>query len=111
VTEAQGPPSDRASVPPRVLWLQTRLLLWEGSAATTCPVALGPQGVPKTLDIRPIMALSGTRCRQRIKCVCEVIRSVCQALNAYKILTWQDDDSTTQTYRAYAMGKQQCEVT
>jgi hypothetical protein len=72
VTEALGPPHGRASVPPRVLWLQTCLLVQEGFRAATCPVTLGPQVclcVPKTPDIRLIMASPGTRCRQRIKCI------------------------------------------
>jgi hypothetical protein len=42
MTEAPGPPSGRAPVPARVLWLQTRLFVWEGSKVVTCPVALGP---------------------------------------------------------------------
>jgi hypothetical protein len=74
VTEAPGPPPGRASVPPRVLWLQTRLLVWEGSGAATCLVALGPGAylcVPKTHDIRSIMASPITWCRQCIKCVCD----------------------------------------
>jgi hypothetical protein len=74
VTEAPGPPPDRAQVSPHVMWLQTRLLVWEGSGATMCPVYLGPRAcpcVPKTPDIRLIMASPGTRCRQRIKCVCD----------------------------------------
>jgi hypothetical protein len=74
VIEAPGPPLDRASVSPCVLWLQTRLLVLEGSGATTCPVALDPRMcscVPKTLRIRLIMVSSGTRCRQRIKCICD----------------------------------------
>jgi hypothetical protein len=41
VTEAPRPPSGRASVSPRVMWLQTRLLVQEGFGAVTCPVALG----------------------------------------------------------------------
>jgi hypothetical protein len=56
VTEAPGPPLGRAPVPARVLRLQTRLLVREGSGATTCPVALGPRAYP---------------CRQRIKSVCD----------------------------------------
>jgi hypothetical protein len=74
VTEAPGPPPGRAPVPARVLWLQTLLLVREGFGAVTCSVALGPRAyrcVPKTPDIRPIMAPLGTRCRQRIKCVCD----------------------------------------
>jgi hypothetical protein len=58
ITEAPGPPLGRSLVSPRVLWLQTRLLVREGSGATMCLVALGPQAcpcVPKTPDIRPIM--------------------------------------------------------
>jgi hypothetical protein len=73
VTEASGPPPDRASVSPRVLWLQTHLLVQEDSRAATCPVALGLRAcpcIPKMPEIRPIMVSSGTRCRQRIKCVC-----------------------------------------
>jgi hypothetical protein len=46
VTEAPGLPPRRAPVSPRVLWLQTCLLVQEGSGAATCPVALGPRGVP-----------------------------------------------------------------
>jgi hypothetical protein len=42
LTEAPGPPPSRAPVSPCVLWLQTRLLVREGSGSTTCPVALGP---------------------------------------------------------------------
>jgi hypothetical protein len=57
MTEALGSPSDRALVLPRVLWLQTRLLVREGSGAATYPC------VPKTSDIRPIMDSPGTRCR------------------------------------------------
>jgi hypothetical protein len=45
VIEAPGPPPGRAPVSPRVLWLQTCLLLWEGSRAATCSVAHGPPGV------------------------------------------------------------------
>jgi hypothetical protein len=63
VTEAPGPPPGRAPVPPRVLWLQTRLLVREGSGATTCLVALVPRAypcVPKTPDIRPIIASPDT---------------------------------------------------
>jgi hypothetical protein len=74
VTEAPGPPPGRAPVSPRVLWLQTHLLVREGFRAATCPVALGPRAcpcVPKTPDIRSIMVSPGTRCRQRIKCVCD----------------------------------------
>jgi hypothetical protein len=74
MTEASGPPPGRAPIPTRVLWLRTRLLVWEGSGATTCLVALGPRAylcIPKTPDIRPIMALPGTRCRQHIKCICD----------------------------------------
>jgi hypothetical protein len=74
VTEAPGPPPSRAPVSPRVMWLQTRHLVWEGSGAATCPVALGPRMcscVPKTSDTRLIMASPGTRCRQRIKYVCD----------------------------------------
>jgi hypothetical protein len=74
VTEAPGPPSGRAPVSPRVLWLQTHLLVWEGSGASMCPVALSPWVCPcilKTPNIRPIMASPGRRCRQRIKCVCD----------------------------------------
>jgi hypothetical protein len=41
VAEAPGPPPGRTPVPARVLWLQTRLLVQEGSGVTTCPVALG----------------------------------------------------------------------
>jgi hypothetical protein len=74
VTEASGPPPGRAPVSSHVLWLQTRLLMREGSGAATCPVALGPRAcpcIPKTPDFRLIMTSSGTRCRQRIKCVCD----------------------------------------
>jgi hypothetical protein len=74
VTEASGPPPGRGPVSPRVLWLQTRLLVREGSGAATCPMALGPRACPcvhKTPDIRLIMASPGTRCRQRIKYVCD----------------------------------------
>jgi hypothetical protein len=74
VTKAPGPPPDRAPVPRRVLWLQTCFLVCEGSGAAMCRVALGPwvyPSIPKTLDIRPIMASLGTRCRQRIKCICD----------------------------------------
>jgi hypothetical protein len=74
VTKAPGPPPGRALISPCVLWLQTRLLVREGSGATTCPVAHSPRAcpcIPKTLDIRLIMAPPGTRCRQRIKCVCD----------------------------------------
>jgi hypothetical protein len=63
VTEAPGPPPDRAPVS----------LVWEGFGAVTCPVALDPRACPcvsKTLDIRLIMVSSGTRCRQHIKCIC-----------------------------------------
>jgi hypothetical protein len=73
VTEAPTPPPGRAPVSPHILWLQTRLLVREGSKAVTCPVALGPRAcpcVPKTPDIRPIIASPGTRCRQHIKCIC-----------------------------------------
>jgi hypothetical protein len=69
VTEAPGPPPSGASVPPHVLWLQTRLLVWEGFGAATCPVALAPRAypcIPKTPDIMSIMASPGTRYRQRI---------------------------------------------
>jgi hypothetical protein len=72
VTEALGPSPNRAPVSPCVMWLQTRLLVREGSGAATCPVALGPRacpGVPKMPDIRLIIASVGTRCRQHIKCV------------------------------------------
>jgi hypothetical protein len=74
VAEAPGPPPGRAPVSARVMWLQTRLLVREGSGAATCPVALRPRAYPcilKTPDIRPIMASAATRCRQRIKCVCD----------------------------------------
>jgi hypothetical protein len=74
VTEAPGPPPSTAPVSPRVLWLQARLLVQEGSGAAMCPVALAPQVcpcIPKMSDIRLIMASSGTRCRQCIKCVCD----------------------------------------
>jgi hypothetical protein len=74
VTEVPGPPLDRAPISPRVIWLQTRILVWEGSGAATCPVTLGPRACPcvfKTPDIRLIMASPGTRCRQRIKYVCD----------------------------------------
>jgi hypothetical protein len=46
VTEAPGPPPGRALVSPRVLWLQTCLLVQEDPGATTCPVTLGLWGVP-----------------------------------------------------------------
>jgi hypothetical protein len=74
VTEAPGPPPGMAPISPRVMWLQTRLLVREGSGAATCPVALNPRAspcVPKTPNIRLIMASPGTRCRQRFKCVCD----------------------------------------
>jgi hypothetical protein len=74
VAEAPGPPLGRAPVPARVLWLQTRFLVWEGSGAATCPVTLSPRAylcIPKMPDIRPIMASPGTRCKQRIKYVCD----------------------------------------
>jgi hypothetical protein len=64
VTEALGPPSGRASVPARVMWLQTRLLVREGFGTATCPVALSPRAYPCVLkmpDIRLIMASLGTR--------------------------------------------------
>jgi hypothetical protein len=63
VIEAPGPPHGRAPVSPRILWLQTHLLVQEDSGATTCPVALGPRVcpcVPKMPDIRLIMASLGT---------------------------------------------------
>jgi hypothetical protein len=66
VTEAPGPPPGRATVPACVMWLQTRLLVREGSGAITCLVALGPRVylcIPKMPDIRPIMASLGTRCK------------------------------------------------
>jgi hypothetical protein len=74
VTEALGPPPGRAPISPHVLWLQTHPLVREGSRAATCLVVVGPQAcpcVPKMLDIRLIMASPSTRCRQRIKCVCD----------------------------------------
>jgi hypothetical protein len=74
VIEAPGSPPRRAPVSPRVLWLQTHLLVWEDSGATTCPVALSPRAfpcVPKTPDIRLIMVSPGAQCSQRIKCVCD----------------------------------------
>jgi hypothetical protein len=46
VTEALGPLPNRAPVMPHVLWLQTHFLIWEGSGAATCPMALGLWGVP-----------------------------------------------------------------
>jgi hypothetical protein len=73
-TEAPGTPPDRVPVSPCVMWLQTRLLVREGSGATTCPMALGPRACPydpKTPDIRLIMASPDTRCKQRIKYVCD----------------------------------------
>jgi hypothetical protein len=79
VTKAPGPPSGRAPVPSRVLWLQTRLLVREGFGAATCPVALDPRTCPcvlKTPDIRLIMASPGTRCRQRIRCVCDMLYAI-----------------------------------
>jgi hypothetical protein len=72
VTEAPGPSPGRAPASPRVLWLQTHLLVREGSEATKCLVAPSPQAcpcIPKTPNIRLFMASPGTRCRQRIKCV------------------------------------------
>jgi hypothetical protein len=74
MSEAPEPPSGRTLVSPHVMWLQTHLLVQEGSGATTCPVALSPRVcpcVPKTPDIRLIMASPGTRCRQHMKCVCD----------------------------------------
>jgi hypothetical protein len=65
VAEAPGPTPGRAQVTACVLWLQTRLMVREGSGAATCPVALGSRMypcVPKTFDIRPIMASLGTWC-------------------------------------------------
>jgi hypothetical protein len=61
--EALGPPPGRAPVLPHVMWPQTCLLVWEGSGAATCPVALGPQAylcILKTPNSRPIMASPGT---------------------------------------------------
>jgi hypothetical protein len=72
VIETPRPPPGRAPVSPRVLRLQTRLLMREGSGAATCLVALGPRAclcVPKMPDIRRIMASPSTQCRQCIKCV------------------------------------------
>jgi hypothetical protein len=40
VTEALGPPLGRAPVSPHVLWLQTLLLVREGSRAAMCPMDL-----------------------------------------------------------------------
>jgi hypothetical protein len=74
VTEAPGPPSGRAPVSPRVMWLQSYFLVQEGTGAAMCPVALDLRAcscVPKTLDTRLIMASPGTRCWQHIKCVCD----------------------------------------
>jgi hypothetical protein len=75
VTKAPGPLLGKAPVSPCVQWLQTRLLVKEGSGAATCPVALGLGAcscVLKTPDIRLIMVSPGTRSRQRIKCVCDM---------------------------------------
>jgi hypothetical protein len=46
VSEAPGPPSDRALVSPCVMWLRTRLPVREGFGASTCPMALSLRGVP-----------------------------------------------------------------
>jgi hypothetical protein len=75
VTEAPGLPPGRAPISPRVQWLQTCLLVREGTGDATCPVALSPRVclcVPKMPNIRLIMASSRTWCRQRIKCVCDM---------------------------------------
>jgi hypothetical protein len=75
MTEARGPLPGRAPVSPRVMWLQTHLLVREGSRAATRPMALGPRAcpcIPKTPDIRLIMASPDTRCRQHIKCVQDI---------------------------------------
>jgi hypothetical protein len=74
MTEESRPRLDRAPVPPCVMWLQTHLLVLEGSRATMCPVALDPRAYPcvrKMSDIRPMMASTCTRYRQRIKCICD----------------------------------------
>jgi hypothetical protein len=74
MTDTPGPPPGRAPVSPCVLCLQTCLLVREGSGAITCPVAVSPRAcpcVPKMPDNGLIMASPRTRCRQRIKCVCD----------------------------------------
>jgi hypothetical protein len=46
----------------------------EGFGAAMCPVDIGLRAcpcVPKTLDIRFIIASSGAQCWKRIKCVCD----------------------------------------
>jgi hypothetical protein len=56
------------------LWLQTLLMVREGFGAAMCPVDIGLRAcpcVPKTLDIRFIIASSGAQCWKRIKCVCD----------------------------------------